>query len=86
MKQEHTHQKKAQPSKWQRLYSRIMGIWQYCSSGVWEDRRGSIKVNIVKTANLTIRTFMSSDLQSKACAMTYRTLLAVVPALALLLT
>lgn len=85
MKQEHTHQKKeVQPSKWQRLYSRIMAIWQYCSSGVWEDRRGTLKVNIVKTANLTIRTFMSSDLQSKACAMTYRTLLAVVPALALL--
>ena len=71
-------------SKWQRIYNRCIAIWNYCSSGVWEDRRVSLKINIIKTANLTVRTFLSTDLQSKACAMTYRTLLAIVPALALL--
>lgn len=86
MEQEGTHTKETDKKAniWQRLYDRALAIWNYCSSGVWEDRRISLKVNIVKTANLTVRTFMSADLQSKACAMTYRTLLAVVPALALL--
>ncbi len=85
MKQDTPHKNAANgPGRWQRLQTRILAIWQYCSSGVWEDRRSSLKVNIVKTANLTVRTFLSTDLQSKACAMTYRTLLAIVPALALL--
>lgn len=70
-----------------RLYDRAskkaMDLWSYCSEGVWEDHRDSLKVKLIKTVNLTVRTFMSSDLQSKACAMTYRTMLAVVPALAL---
>lgn len=68
----------------ERIYTRILSFWKYCSDGVWEDPRNTLKVNIVKTANLTVRTFLSADLQSKACAMTYRTLLAIVPALALL--
>jgi len=67
-----------------RLQARAMELWQYCSQGVWTDHRDIFKVNVVKTLNLTVRTFFSTDLQTKACAMTYRTLLAVVPALALL--
>lgn len=59
-------------------------VWDYWSKGVWEDRRNTLKVNTVKTLNLTVRSFMSTDLQSAACALTYRTLLAIVPALALL--
>lgn len=70
-----------------RLYDRVSkkatSWWDYCSEGVWEDHRDILKVNIIKTTNLAVRTFLSSDLQSKACAMTYRTLLAIVPALAL---
>ncbi len=62
----------------------VMSTWLYWSEGVWEDKRNNLKVNTIKTINLTVRTFMSSDLQSRACAMAYRTLLAVVPALALL--
>lgn len=68
-----------------RLSKRIIDIWAYCSEGVWEDYRDTLKVNLIKTANLTVKTFMSSDLQSKACAMTYRAILALVPALALVL-
>ena len=69
------------------LYDRVskkaIEWWDYCSEGVWEDHRDILKVNLLKTTNLAVRTFLSSDLQSKACAMTYRTLLAIVPALAL---
>ncbi|MCM1077723.1 MAG: YihY/virulence factor BrkB family protein [Bacteroides sp.] len=64
--------------------SRAIALWEYCSEGVWKDKRDTLKVNTVKTLNLTVRSFMSSDLQSSACALTYRTLLAIVPALALL--
>ncbi|MDE7143711.1 MAG: YihY/virulence factor BrkB family protein, partial [Muribaculaceae bacterium] len=38
----------------------------------------------MKTLNLSVRSFMRSDLQTLACGLTYRALLAVVPALALL--
>ncbi|MBD5316287.1 MAG: YihY/virulence factor BrkB family protein [Bacteroides sp.] len=59
--------------------------WEYYNNGVWQDSRHSWKVNLVKVVNLTVRGFTDGDLQSKACAMTYRTLLAIVPMLALLL-
>lgn len=56
----------------------------YCTKGVWLDQRSDRKVRFVKVLNLSVRSFLSVDLQSKACAMTFRTLLAIVPALALL--
>lgn len=67
--------------KWK---TRALEFWKYSSEGVWEDKRDALKVNIIKTLNLTVRSFMSNDLQSSACALTYRTLLAIVPALALI--
>lgn len=70
--------------RWLRLTDRAASMWNYCSEGVWEEQSNTLKVRIIKTLNLTVRTFLSSDLQSRACAMTYRTLLAIVPALALL--
>lgn len=69
---------------WTRLSERCSEAWAYCSEGVWNEPSDSLKVKIIKTLSLAVRTFMSSDLQSRACAMTYRTLLAIVPALALL--
>lgn len=58
--------------------------WQYCSMGIWRDTRSSLSVRLIKTLNLSARSFLSSDLQAQACALTYRTMLAIVPALALL--
>lgn len=58
---------------------------KYCATGVWNDTRRSFKVNLVKTLNLSARSFFNGDIQSKACAMTFRTVLAIVPALALIL-
>ncbi len=66
------------------LRKRGLSLWNYAITGVWHDRRNSLWVRIVKTINLTIKSFLSSDIQSTACALTYRLLLALVPALALL--
>lgn len=69
----------------QRLKSKFFRAWDYWNGGVWKDTRRNFWVNSVKTVNLTVRGFLDGDLQSQACAMTYRTLLAIVPMLALLL-
>lgn len=63
---------------------RAISIWTYLSEGVWHDTRNLWYVNTIKTLNLSVRSFFNSDIQTQACSMTYRTLLAVVPALALL--
>lgn len=74
-----------QESRISMLINRCIDIWNYCTSGVWNDSRKTWQVNLLKTINLSISSFLSHDLQSRACALTYRTLLALVPALALLL-
>lgn len=66
------------------LRRRLLRQWDYCSREVWHDTRSNWRVNTIKTINLTVRSFLSTDLQSKACALTYRTILALVPALALM--
>lgn len=66
------------------IKSRVRRIVVYCADGVWNDTRQTFRVNIVKTLNLSVRSFFNADIQSKACAMTYRTMLAIVPAIALL--
>ena len=58
--------------------------WEYWSEGVLNDTRRNWRVKFIKTVNLTISTFFNADMQSRACAMTYQMILAVVPALALL--
>lgn len=67
-----------------RLSAWGLKTWEYLWNGVWLDTRNNWKVTSIKTVNLTARSFMSADLQSQSCAMTYRTMLAIVPALALL--
>lgn len=72
----------------QGLVSRLTGWavrqWKYCSEGVWSDTRRSWHVNVIKTVNLSVRSFLDRDLQSQAAALTFKTLLAIVPALALI--
>ncbi len=46
--------------KWK---TRALDFWKYSSEGVWEDKRDTLKVNVIKTLNLTVRSFMSNDLQ-----------------------
>lgn len=71
-------------TRWERMVDWCLRTWEFCAEGVWKDTRNNWKINTLKTVNLTVRSFMNGDLQSVACAMTYRTLLAIVPALALL--
>lgn len=68
----------------ERFKEKISKAWEYCSTGVWSDTRRKWSVNLIKTVNLTIRTFFNSDMQTRACSMTYQMMLAVVPALALI--
>lgn len=63
---------------------RLRDFWIYCSTGVWNDTRRNWKVNTIKTLNLSAQSFMNSELQNRASMLTYNTLLAIVPALALL--
>lgn len=67
-----------------RLTAWAKARWTYCTTGVWLDPRRSWKVSAVKTLNLAVRSFMDSDLQVRAASLTYNTVLAVVPALAML--
>ena len=70
-------------SRVKQLINKGIDAWNYCAADVWNDSRKSWKVNLVKTANLSVRSFLNQDLQSRACALTFRTILAIVPALAL---
>ncbi|MCM1293875.1 MAG: YihY/virulence factor BrkB family protein, partial [Bacteroides sp.] len=67
-----------------RCYTRALSFYNYCYEGVWSDMRSTPFVKFVKTINLPLRAFFNGDIQTKACALTYRTMLAVVPALALI--
>lgn len=67
-----------------KIINRTTEILAYCSEGVWTDTRRTFKVNVIKTVNLTIRSFLDRNLQSTACSLSYRLLLALVPILALL--
>ena len=69
-----------QAGLWQRLMQNI----QYCIHGVWNDTRQLWSVKALKIINLSIRSFMDRDLQMRSCALTYNTVLAIVPALAML--
>lgn len=70
-------------AKYDKLVKKALTTWEYWTVGVWRDTHNTFKVGAVKTLNLSVRSFMSADLQSQACALTYRTVLAIVPALAM---
>lgn len=57
---------------------------RYCSTGVWKDEKKLWLTNVIKTINLTVRSFTNKQLQQRAGSLTYHTVLAVVPALAML--
>ncbi len=71
------------PSRVQRLTAGAMAAWNYFNTGVWSDPRRKWWINVLRTLNLSVNSFLNRDIQTQACAMTYRTMLAVVPALAM---
>ncbi|MCM1021056.1 MAG: YihY/virulence factor BrkB family protein [Muribaculum sp.] len=66
------------------MIAHIGDLYKYCTEGVWNDTRQKFSVNMIKTLNLSVRSFLNSDLQNRASALTYSTLLSLVPALAML--
>lgn len=67
-----------------RLSKKTRDIINYVWIGVWDDSSKSIIVRLIKTLNLSVRTFLNSELQSKAAALTYNIVLSIVPLMALL--
>lgn len=66
------------------LFARIAAWFRYCAGGVWDDPSNKLKVKVVKVINLSFRSFLDRDLQTKSMALTYSTVLAIVPAFAML--
>ena len=66
-------------------------LWHFFSYDIWRITEEEVTgarhslVNIAKTIILSVRFFLSDRLQEKASALTYNTLLAIVPVLALIL-
>ncbi|MDE5774036.1 MAG: YihY/virulence factor BrkB family protein, partial [Muribaculaceae bacterium] len=66
------------------LIDKAVAFGNYCWTGVWKEAQNTFKVRLIKTLNLSVRSFMDRGLQMKSAALTYSTVLAIVPALALL--
>lgn len=66
------------------LWNRLKRCAEYCARKVWRDNSDSWRVRAVKIANLSVRSFMDRNLQMRAASLTYDTVLALVPALAML--
>lgn len=58
--------------------------WDYFKDGVWNDTSEDWRVKITKTLSLSVQSFMDKNLQQRAGALTYSTVLAMVPILAML--
>ena len=82
------HKKKKQPGRLLRLQAwlraRTERAWYYWTDGIWQDTRTTFKVNLLKTLNISVNSFLDTNLQNKACALSFRTTLAIVPAIAML--
>ena len=75
-------EKKGNP--FSRFFSKISQFFAYCAGGVWNDTSNKTKVKVVKVINLSFRSFLDRDLQTKSMALTFSTVLAIVPAFAML--
>ncbi|MDE6533677.1 MAG: YihY/virulence factor BrkB family protein [Muribaculaceae bacterium] len=71
-------------SKLTELINRIQEFVNYCWSGVWKETRDTSGIRTIKVLNLSVRSFLDRDLQSRSMSLTYSTVLAIVPAFALL--
>ncbi len=75
-------------SKYHSLVTRLrrysIRLWWYWLGGVWNDTRSGWYVNLAKTVNLSVRSILDTNLQQKAAALTFNTMLALVPTLAMI--
>lgn len=59
-------------------------LWWYWTGGVWNETRNNWYINLAKTVNLSVRSILDTNLQQKAAALTFNTMLALVPTLAMI--
>lgn len=67
-----------------KIADKIKHLIYYCTQGVWESNKNTIGVRLIKTGNLAFKSFLDRGLQLKSMSLTYSTVLAIVPALALI--
>ncbi|MDE6444082.1 MAG: YihY/virulence factor BrkB family protein, partial [Muribaculaceae bacterium] len=67
-----------------RLTDRVQYLVNYFWTGIWKQPNDSAKVRVLKVINLSIRSFLDRDLQTRSMSLTYSTVLAIVPVFALL--
>ncbi len=72
------------PSKISNLIDKAINTANYCWTGVWKDTRDTKGIRILKVANLSVRSYLDRGLQTWSMSLTYSTVLAIVPAFALL--
>lgn len=72
-------------SKWSRFILAIRKGWQFVSDDVWKCKSNNVFIHILKTLNLSVRCFLNEQLQQRAAALTYHSLLSIVPALVVLI-
>ena len=77
-------QRKNKPSFFARASLLIKRLWQFVSVDIWHVTEYKLHIHILKTLNMSVRCFLNEKMQEKASAMTLSTILAIVPALAML--
>lgn len=71
-------------SLFSRMGRKLTQWWEFAYRGVWTSPENTIGIRILKTLNLAVSSFLDRDLQTRAASLTFDTLLALVPALALI--
>lgn len=72
------------PSKISQWIDKGINLANYCWTGVWKETRDTTGIRILKVANLSVRSYLDRNLQTRSMSLTYSTVLAIVPAFALL--
>ena len=67
-----------------RMVNKASNIVNYCWTGVWQETRDTNGIRTLKVLNLSVRSYLDRGLQTKSMSLTYSTVLAIVPAFALL--
>ncbi len=72
-------------SQWNRLILALRKGWSFVSEDVWKCKSNNVFIHIIKTLNLSVRCFLNEQLQQRAAALTFHSMLSVVPALVVLI-
>ena len=70
----------------QKIIESIRKGWAFVTEDVWKCKSNNLYIHIIKTINLSIRCFLNEMLHQRASALAFQSLLAIVPALVLLLS